>query len=268
MVAAHDLQDVVTVVRGRVEDLELPEKVDVIISEWMGRFLVGESMVQSVLVARDRWLKPAGVMYPSSARLFVAELDKRQAARAQMEMEGELAQWDGLSAKLASRYSLRLDTLRPAYSNEKFAVMFRRAWQGQMPEAVVVGESQVVLDLDMHTVTNEQLLDWTHMMRLQQASTETPVHGLISWFDVRFCGKEESPAEKCIDLDTSPAAAPTHWGHTAFLLVPPLTSPDVSVQLTQSLADYRDLNMTLRYDDMVASYFIAHRRGVEPPSPE
>jgi len=37
--------------------------VDVIISEWMGYFLLRESMFDSVINARDRWLKPTGVMY-------------------------------------------------------------------------------------------------------------------------------------------------------------------------------------------------------------
>ena len=32
-------------------------QVDVIISEWMGYFLLFESMLDSVLYARDRWLK-------------------------------------------------------------------------------------------------------------------------------------------------------------------------------------------------------------------
>ena len=36
--------------------------VDVIISEWMGYFLLRESMFDSVICARDRWLKPDGVM--------------------------------------------------------------------------------------------------------------------------------------------------------------------------------------------------------------
>jgi protein arginine N-methyltransferase 1 len=36
--------------------------VDVIISEWMGYFLLRESMFDSVIYARDRWLKPDGVM--------------------------------------------------------------------------------------------------------------------------------------------------------------------------------------------------------------
>lgn len=36
--------------------------VDVIISEWMGYFLLRESMFDSVICARDRWLKPNGMM--------------------------------------------------------------------------------------------------------------------------------------------------------------------------------------------------------------
>ncbi|RVX10944.1 Protein arginine N-methyltransferase PRMT10 [Vitis vinifera] len=50
------------VIEGSVEDVTLPEKVDVIISEWMGYFLLRESMFDSVISARDRWLKPTGVM--------------------------------------------------------------------------------------------------------------------------------------------------------------------------------------------------------------
>ena len=38
----------------------------------MGYFLLRESMLDSVLVARDRFLKPGGALYPSHARLYVA----------------------------------------------------------------------------------------------------------------------------------------------------------------------------------------------------
>lgn len=46
-------------VRGKVEEVELPdgvEKVDIIISEWMGYCLFYESMLKTVLFARDKWL--------------------------------------------------------------------------------------------------------------------------------------------------------------------------------------------------------------------
>ena len=51
------MQNVVTIIQGKVEEVELPvEKVDIIISEWMGYFLFYESMLDTVLFARDKWL--------------------------------------------------------------------------------------------------------------------------------------------------------------------------------------------------------------------
>lgn len=52
-----------------MEDLTLPTKVDIIISEWMGYLLVRESMLDSVIYARDKFLKKGGAMYPSHASL-------------------------------------------------------------------------------------------------------------------------------------------------------------------------------------------------------
>ena len=44
-------------IRGKVEEIELPvEKVDVIVSEWMGYCLFYESMLDTVIFARDKWL--------------------------------------------------------------------------------------------------------------------------------------------------------------------------------------------------------------------
>jgi hypothetical protein len=45
-----------------MEEVKLPvDAVDIIISEWMGYFLLFESMLDSVLFARDKYLKPDGV---------------------------------------------------------------------------------------------------------------------------------------------------------------------------------------------------------------
>ena len=48
--------DVIRVVHGRIEDVALPEQADVIVSEWMGFYLLHESMLDSVIVGRDRWV--------------------------------------------------------------------------------------------------------------------------------------------------------------------------------------------------------------------
>ncbi len=44
-------------IHGKVEEVELPvDKVDVIVSEWMGYCLFYESMLDTVIFAREKWL--------------------------------------------------------------------------------------------------------------------------------------------------------------------------------------------------------------------
>lgn len=57
MINHHFFLSVITVLKGKVEEIELPvSHVDIIISEWMGYFLLFENMLNTVLYARDKWL--------------------------------------------------------------------------------------------------------------------------------------------------------------------------------------------------------------------
>lgn len=56
------------------EPLQLVQ-VDVIISEWMGYFLLYESMLDTVLFARDRWLAPGGALLPDKASLYLCAIE-------------------------------------------------------------------------------------------------------------------------------------------------------------------------------------------------
>ena len=59
-----------------MEELVLPvEKVDIIISEWMGYFLLYESMLDSVLWARDKYLVKGGKMLPDRAQIYIAAIE-------------------------------------------------------------------------------------------------------------------------------------------------------------------------------------------------
>ena len=74
VVMDNNLHRVVTILYGKVEEVELPDdvdKVDVIVSEWMGYCLFYESMLPSVLFARDKWLVKDGVIFPDIVRLYL-----------------------------------------------------------------------------------------------------------------------------------------------------------------------------------------------------
>jgi len=62
-----------------MEEVKLPvDQVDIIISEWMGYFLLYESMLDSVLWARDKYLAKGGKMLPDRAQIYVAAIEDEQ----------------------------------------------------------------------------------------------------------------------------------------------------------------------------------------------
>uniref|UniRef100_A0A3B5MBE1 type I protein arginine methyltransferase n=1 Tax=Xiphophorus couchianus TaxID=32473 RepID=A0A3B5MBE1_9TELE len=76
IVRSNQLENI-TLIKGRIEDIKLPvEKVDIIISEWMGYFLLFESMLDSVLYARDCYL--ADGVYPDLCNISLAAVGDAQ----------------------------------------------------------------------------------------------------------------------------------------------------------------------------------------------
>lgn len=62
------------VIQGKIEEIVLPEKVDIIISEPIGFLLVHERMLESYVIARDRFLKPDGLMMPSTGSIVLCPI--------------------------------------------------------------------------------------------------------------------------------------------------------------------------------------------------
>lgn len=76
IVAVNGLSDRITLLQGKMEEVQLPfPKVDIIISEWMGYFLLYESMLDTVLYARDTYLVPGGLIFPDKATMYVAAIE-------------------------------------------------------------------------------------------------------------------------------------------------------------------------------------------------
>lgn len=76
IVATNGMADKITLLQGKMEEIEIPfPKVDIIISEWMGYFLLYESMLDTVLYARDKYLNPNGLIFPDKATIFVAGIE-------------------------------------------------------------------------------------------------------------------------------------------------------------------------------------------------
>ena len=61
------------VFKGLAEEFTLGNyRADLIVSEWMGYFLINEHMLPSVIAVRDKWLKKEGLIIPQRASLLIA----------------------------------------------------------------------------------------------------------------------------------------------------------------------------------------------------
>lgn len=72
-----DVYDKVEFINHSVEEIVSnktfnEQKFDVIVSEWMGYFLLLENMLRSVIVARDNLLNAGGMMIPSNANMYLS----------------------------------------------------------------------------------------------------------------------------------------------------------------------------------------------------
>lgn len=71
LVASSPYAGRIKVIPSKIEEVKLPEDVDMIISEPMGYMLYNERMLETYIHAR-KFLKPKGLMFPSIGDLHVA----------------------------------------------------------------------------------------------------------------------------------------------------------------------------------------------------
>uniref|UniRef100_A0A8C1FVB7 Histone-arginine methyltransferase CARM1 n=1 Tax=Cyprinus carpio carpio TaxID=630221 RepID=A0A8C1FVB7_CYPCA len=77
LVNSNRLSERVVVIPGKVEEVSLPEQVDIIISEPMGYMLFNERMLESYLHAK-KYLKPNGKMFPTIGDVHLAPFTDEQ----------------------------------------------------------------------------------------------------------------------------------------------------------------------------------------------
>uniref|UniRef100_A0AAY4DA37 Protein arginine N-methyltransferase 6 n=1 Tax=Denticeps clupeoides TaxID=299321 RepID=A0AAY4DA37_9TELE len=202
IVRQNGLEDRVDVIRGTLETSELPEQVDVIVSEWMGYALLHESMLNSVLFARDRWLKPGGLILPSRAELYVAPISD-------LVVEDRLSFWSTVKSQYGVDMSCMTDFAKKCIMNRDIAVS---------PVTVedVLSHPARFAEIDLHTVTQEQLGSVRGAFACECFGSAC-VNAFCVWFTVTFPG-----GDKPLVLSTSPFQPETHWKQAVLYLDEPV----------------------------------------------
>uniref|UniRef100_A0A1J3CXD8 type I protein arginine methyltransferase n=1 Tax=Noccaea caerulescens TaxID=107243 RepID=A0A1J3CXD8_NOCCA len=204
----NDHNGVLEVAHSMVEELEKsikiqPHSVDVLVSEWMGYCLLYESMLSSVLYARDRWLKPGGAILPDTATMFVAGFGKGATS---------LPFWEDV-------YGFDMSSI----GKEILEDTARIPVVDVVEERDLVTQPALLQTFDLATMKPDEV-DFTATATLEPNESEAKLslcHGVVLWFDTgftsRFC--KENPTI----LSTSPYTPPTHWSQTVLTFKEPIS---------------------------------------------
>ncbi|XP_071895234.1 protein arginine N-methyltransferase 3 isoform X1 [Anas platyrhynchos] len=233
IIRSNKLENIITLVKGRIEEVDLPlEKVDVIISEWMGYFLLFESMLDSVIYAKDKYLAGGGSVYPDICTIsLVAVGDMNKHA-------DKLLFWEDV-------YGFDMSCMKKAV----------------IPEAVVevldpntlISTATVIKRIDCNTASTSDL-EFSSAFTLT-ITTSTKCTAVAGYFDIFF----EKDCHNKVLFSTGPWCTKTHWKQTVFLLEKPIPveageALRGTITVRKNRKDPRSLFITLSVKDTKQTY--------------
>lgn len=184
--------------------------VDVIVSEWMGYCLLYEAMLDSVLWARDRYLKVDGLMVPSHCTLRIAPLTDAE------YLEDHIHHWKNV-------YGFDMLSMHKDIYND---VMIREVQDFSTPS-----DSAAFLTLRLKETTTKELTFENQAFKFELTNDIDSLDGFVIWFDTFFMttpGAQiaaEVKAEECkreggesIAFTTGPHGKRTHWQQGVLLV--------------------------------------------------
>ncbi|KAI5934378.1 Histone-arginine methyltransferase CARM1 [Manis javanica] len=202
LVKNNHLSEKIIVLPGKIEDISLPETVDVIISEPMGYMLFNERMLESYLHSK-KWLKANGMMFPTFSDIHLAPFSDEQLY---MEHYSRANFW-----YQQCFYGVNLSSLRGAAVDEYFRQPIVDTFDIRILMARTVKYTVNFID------TEEADLHRVEIPFVFQMLQSGLIHGLAFWFDVAFVGSLVT-----VWLSTAPTEPLTHWYQVRCLLQTPL----------------------------------------------
>lgn len=202
LVDNNNLADKIIVIAGKIEDIQIEEEVDVVISEPMGYMLFNERMLESFLHAK-KWLKKGGMMYPSQGDLHITPFNDENLYN---EVFSKANFWFQ-----SSFYGVDLTCLREAAHLEYFS----QPVVDTFDQRICMADSQKHV-VDFVTCAEAKLHEMTFDLEFILSRTGN-IHGLAFWFDVAFNGTRSA-----VWLFTGPTHPLTHWYQVRCPLLKPL----------------------------------------------
>ena len=212
-VGANGLQDKIEIIEGKLEDMDSIRGApfDVIVSEWMGYGLFFESMLDTVLYARDKYLKPDGALLPDVCCIKIAGFTKLATV--------DFDFWNDV-------YGFSMKEVAVQQLDHALATAVVKHVEG---EHIGTTETEILrLDLCKCSVKDTEFSAEFKLDALEDATKDQSqmIYGIVLWFDTEFSSRfcRENP----VILSTSPKEPKTHWVQTALHFPEPLVLDNTS----------------------------------------
>ena len=190
----------------------------------MGYFLIYESMLDTVIYARDKWLNTGGHLFPDRAQLFMVGIEDQEYRDEKINFWDNVYGFDMSPIKKLALLEPLVDTCDPKQ---------------------IMTDSCKVLDIDLYTVTKPDL-DFDSKWTLNFTRTDL-CHAVVAYFDVQFT-RSRNP----IGFSTGPASRYTHWKQTVFYINEPVqaeANQSISgrIQVERNAKNPRDIDINMWY---------------------
>mmetsp|Transcript_12649 Transcript_12649/g.23710 ORF Transcript_12649/g.23710 Transcript_12649/m.23710 type:complete len:547 (+) Transcript_12649:135-1775(+) len=244
IVALNGYEDIITVVHGKVEDLiekkrdmlplEDGELVDIVISEWMGYALFFESMIPSVMVARDHLMeKTNGTMWPNHSVMFLEGAS-----------DSRLDYWSNV-------YGFNMDVMKDRVIKE----LRSEASVEIVEDSATVTDRYEIIVHDLNACRDDEL-DFEVPFVLKRKPNleveEQRIEKLVVSFDIFFYFQDCSP----VSFSTGCQTKPTHWKQTSLWFdqrnsVPTLKKDEILrgiFGMRRNTTNHRDIDFLVRWE--------------------
>jgi protein arginine N-methyltransferase 1 len=170
---ANGYQDRIVFIKGISTRVDLPERVDVILADQIGRFGFEGGLLEFFSDARERFLKPNGVMIPSCLELYVAPVECP-------ELSDQVEFWNESPAGF---------DFRPARS-----LAANTGYPARFDPNHLLGSPALLASLDLSMATSPAL----HLEACVATTRGGTLHGIGGWFSAQL--------SKSICMSNSPLA--------------------------------------------------------------
>ena len=190
IVQLNKYQDIIEVYNSDVEDIYEIGKVDIIVCEWMGNFLLSNSFLKKVIYARDRFMVKDGLIFPDKATLYICGIQDEEFKQNKFQM------WDNV-------YNVNMSSVKNVSFKDPLIETFNKK--------NILSTICPIFEVDMYKI-KENEINFSNTYELIFNKNDN-LSAIAGWFDVEF-----SKTPNKIKFTTSPFNQYTKWKQTIFYL--------------------------------------------------